>query len=74
MDKWFIDAFAACADNKDVYMCTVSNGRSDLRVSDSVGMFVNTLAIPSCRARKPWKSSSGAPTRTGSNGPGSCCR
>jgi len=31
--------------SKKVYMCTVSNGRSDLRVSDSVGMFVNTLAL-----------------------------
>ena len=31
--------------SKHVYMCTVSNGRSDLRVSDTVGMFVNTLAL-----------------------------
>ena len=31
--------------SKKVYMCTVSNGRSDLRTSDSVGMFVNTLAL-----------------------------
>ena len=38
-------AVGAFSGNKDVYMCTVSNGRSDLRVSDSVGMFVNTLAL-----------------------------
>ena len=31
--------------NKKVYMCTVSNGRSDMRVSDTAGMFVNTLAL-----------------------------
>jgi len=31
--------------SQDVYMCTVSNGRSDLRVSDTLGMFVNTLAL-----------------------------
>ena len=31
--------------SRKVYMCTVSNGRSDLKVSDSVGMFVNTLAL-----------------------------
>ena len=31
--------------SKKVYMCTVSNGRSDMRVSDTVGMFVNTLAL-----------------------------
>ena len=31
--------------SRKVYMCTVSNGRSDLRVSDTVGMFVNTLAL-----------------------------
>ena len=38
-------AVGAFSGNKDIYMCTVSNGRSDLRVSDSVGMFVNTLAL-----------------------------
>ena len=38
-------AVGAFSGNKKVYMCTVSNGRSDLRVSDSVGMFVNTLAL-----------------------------
>ena len=31
--------------SRNVYMCTVSNGRSDLRVSDTIGMFVNTLAL-----------------------------
>ncbi len=31
--------------NRDVYLCTVSNGRSNLRVADTVGMFVNTLAL-----------------------------
>ena len=29
----------------DVYMSTISNGRSDIRLSDTVGMFVNTLAL-----------------------------
>ena len=38
-------AVGAFCGSKKVYMCTVSNGRSDLRVSDSVGMFVNTLAL-----------------------------
>ncbi len=32
------------ADNK-VYMCTVSNGRGNLKTADSFGMFVNTLAL-----------------------------
>ena len=31
--------------NRDVYICTVSSGRSNLRISDTVGMFVNTLAL-----------------------------
>ena len=31
--------------NRDVYLCTVSSGRSNLKVSDTVGMFVNTLAL-----------------------------
>ena len=31
--------------NRDVYLCTVSNGRSNLKISDTVGMFVNTLAL-----------------------------
>ncbi|MBR4730768.1 MAG: amino acid adenylation domain-containing protein, partial [Prevotella sp.] len=30
---------------RDVYMSTISNGRSDIRLSDTVGMFVNTLAL-----------------------------
>ena len=38
-------AVGAFCGSKKVYMCTVSNGRSDLRVSDTVGMFVNTLAL-----------------------------
>lgn len=40
----FLAVGAFCGSRK-VYMCTVSNGRSDLRVSDTVGMFVNTLAL-----------------------------
>ena len=40
----YLSLGAFCA-SKKVFMCTVSNGRSDLRVSDSVGMFVNTLAL-----------------------------
>lgn len=31
----------------DVCLCTISNGRSNLRISDTVGMFVNTIAITS---------------------------
>ena len=38
-------AVGAFCGSQDVYMCTVSNGRSDLRVSDTLGMFVNTLAL-----------------------------
>ena len=38
-------AVGAFCGSRKVYMCTVSNGRSDLRVSDTVGMFVNTLAL-----------------------------
>ena len=38
-------AVGAFSGNRNVYMCTVSNGRSDLRVSDTLGMFVNTLAL-----------------------------
>lgn len=38
-------AVGAFSGNRKVYMCTVSNGRSDLRVSDTAGMFVNTLAL-----------------------------
>ena len=40
----FLSVSAFCG-NRKVYMCTVSNGRSDLRVSDTTGMFVNTLAL-----------------------------
>ena len=31
--------------NRQVYLCTVSSGRSNLKISDTVGMFVNTLAL-----------------------------
>ena len=31
--------------NKKVYICTISNGRGNLRTADSFGMFVNTLAL-----------------------------
>ena len=31
--------------DRDVYLCTVSSGRSNLKISDTVGMFVNTLAL-----------------------------
>lgn len=31
--------------NRDVYLCTISSGRSNLKVSETVGMFVNTLAL-----------------------------
>ncbi|MBR3067388.1 MAG: amino acid adenylation domain-containing protein, partial [Prevotella sp.] len=31
--------------NRDVYLSTVSNGRSNLKIADTVGMFVNTLAL-----------------------------
>ena len=40
----FLSVSAFCGTRK-VYICTVSNGRSDLRVSDTLGMFVNTLAL-----------------------------
>ena len=40
----FLSVGAFCG-NRKVYICTVSNGRSDLRVSDTMGMFVNTLAL-----------------------------
>lgn len=33
--------------NRHIYIATVSNGRSNLRVADTVGMFVNTLALHS---------------------------
>ncbi len=31
--------------NKKVYLCTISNGRGNLKTADSFGMFVNTLAL-----------------------------
>ena len=31
--------------NREVYLCTVSSGRSNLKISDTIGMFVNTLAL-----------------------------
>ena len=31
--------------NRDVYLCTVSSGRSNLKIADTMGMFVNTLAL-----------------------------
>ena len=36
---------ARYTNNRDVYLCTVSSGRSNLKISDTVGMFVNTLAL-----------------------------
>ena len=31
--------------NRDVYLCTISSGRSNLNIAETVGMFVNTLAL-----------------------------
>ncbi|MBQ1877130.1 MAG: amino acid adenylation domain-containing protein, partial [Selenomonas sp.] len=31
--------------NREVYLSTISSGRSNLRIADTVGMFVNTLAL-----------------------------
>lgn len=31
--------------NREVFLCTVSSGRSNLKIADTVGMFVNTLAL-----------------------------
>ena len=31
--------------NRDVYLSTISNGRSNLKIADTVGMYVNTLAL-----------------------------
>ena len=31
--------------NKKVYICTISNGRGNLKTAESYGMFVNTLAL-----------------------------
>ena len=40
-------AVGAYCGNRKVYLCTISNGRSDMRTSDTLGMFVNTLALSS---------------------------
>ena len=32
-------------DNREVYLSTVSSGRSNLKIADTAGMFVNTLAL-----------------------------
>ena len=42
----FLTVGAFCG-NRKVYLCTISNGRSDMRTSDTLGMFVNTLALAS---------------------------
>ena len=42
----FLTAGAFCG-NRKVYICTISNGRSDMRTADTLGMFVNTLALSS---------------------------
>lgn len=31
--------------NRDVYICTISSGRSNLKIAETIGMFVNTLAL-----------------------------
>ena len=31
--------------NREVYLCTISSGRSNLKIADTIGMFVNTLAL-----------------------------
>ena len=36
---------ARYTNNREVYLCTVSSGRSNLKIADTVGMFVNTLAL-----------------------------
>ena len=36
---------SAFSGQKKVYMCTVANGRSDMRASDTWGMFVNTMVL-----------------------------
>ena len=36
---------SAYSGSPKVYICTISNGRNDLRIADSFGMFVNTLAL-----------------------------
>ena len=31
--------------NREAYLCTVSSGRSNIKIAETVGMFVNTLAL-----------------------------
>ena len=38
-------ALSRFTNNKQLCITTISNGRSDLRISNTVGMFVNTLAL-----------------------------
>ncbi len=38
-------AVGAFCGSKKVYICTISNGRGDMRTADTFGMFVNTLAL-----------------------------
>ena len=40
----FLTIGAFCGSRR-IYMCTISNGRSDMRTADTFGMFVNTLAL-----------------------------
>ena len=40
----FVAVSAFCGKQK-VFMCTVANGRSDMRCADTFGMFVNTMAL-----------------------------
>ena len=40
-------AVGAFCGSRSVYLCTISNGRSDMRTADTFGMFVNTLALSS---------------------------
>lgn len=40
-------ALSRYTNNRHIYIATVSNGRSNLRIADTVGMFVNTLALHS---------------------------
>jgi amino acid adenylation domain-containing protein len=46
-------AVSAFAGRPDVYICTVSGGRSNLRTSGTLGMFVNTLALHGNAAPAP---------------------
>ena len=40
----FLTVSAFCGQKK-VFLCTVANGRTDMRASDTFGMFVNTMAL-----------------------------